>query len=148
MPPTLTNILLHIVFSTKHREPLITQAIEKDLHAYLAAVINGERGHTLIVNGMPDHVHILARMPHAISVSDMMRRIKGNSSKWANTKTKGRFAWQAGYGAFSVSRSQRQSVIDYIRDQREHHRGRSFKEEFREFLERHEIEYDEKLLWK
>jgi putative transposase len=148
MAATLTNILLHIVFSTKHREPLITQAIEKDLHAYLAAVINGEGGQTLIVNGMPDHVHILARMPHAISVSEMLRRIKGNSSKWANAKTHGHFAWQAGYGAFSVSRSQRQSVIDYIREQREHHRQRSFKEEFLEFLERHEIEHDENLLWK
>ena len=150
MASTCTHLLTQLVFSTKNWEALITNSLEPELHAYLAAIINGEGGRTLAVGGVSDHIHILAKMPHAISVSDIMRRIKGNSSRWlnANHKTPHRFAWQAGFGAFSVSHSQKQPVADYIRNQKEHHRKRSFKEEFVEFLQRHEVEYDENHLWK
>ena len=141
--------LVHIIFSTKNREPFITHEIESDLHAYLGGIIRELKGTALCIDGVTDHVHILAKTPKTISDSDFMRTLKSNSSGWVKSKfpSMQSFAWQEGYGWFSVSASRTAEVKNYIQGQKEHHRKTSFKEEFVAFLERHEIEYDDRYLW-
>ena len=149
MAGTYTNLLYHIIFSTKHRENLIDDTLKSELYKYIGGIIRGEGGVLMEIGGMPDHLHLTARFKPAISVSDMLQKIKGNSSKWVNERPdrRTRFGWQDGYGAFSVSESQLPKANDYIRQQAEHHRHKTFKEEFLEFLERHGVEYDERYLW-
>ncbi len=148
MASTLTNLLYHIVFSTKHRIPLITEDIQEPLYRYVGGIIRGEGGSQLEIGGTPDHVHILARFPARKSVSDMLRHIKASSSKWLNDKGReDRFAWQEGYGAFSVSQSRVPAVRRYLENQEEHHRRWSFKQELISLLEKHGVEYDERYLW-
>ena len=141
--------LAHIIFSTKNREPLISGELEPELHAYLGGVIRDLGGIALAINGMADHVHILARTPKAIADADLMRDLKANSSKWFKSRSSsmGSFAWQGGYGWFSVSKSNSDSVREYIREQKKHHRKTTFKEEFVAFLQRHEVEYDDRFIW-
>ena len=149
MPSTYTNLLYHIVFSTKHRIPLIDEEIQEELYRYIGGIIRAEGGIQLEIGGVSDHVHILTKIKPAIAVSEMLAKIKANSSKWLNDhKMKMRkFGWQEGYGAFTVSESQAQSVREYIRNQPEHHRKQTFQEEFVALLERHGIEYDPRYLW-
>jgi REP-associated tyrosine transposase len=149
VPSTYTNLLYHIVFSTKDRIPLITNELQEELYCYIGGIIRAEGGVQLEIGGMTDHIHILAKIKPAISVSEMLAKIKANSSKWANDhKMKMRkFGWQEGYAAFSVSESQVISVREYIRNQKEHHREQTFQEEFIALLERHGIEYDPRYLW-
>lgn len=149
MPSSLTNLLYHIVFSTKGRQPEIDTDFREDLYAYLGGIVRSENGRLIEIGGTPDHVHILTRFSPAVSVSDMLKMIKGSSSRWVNKSGKrpARFAWQKGYGAFSVSESGCKAVVNYIRNQETHHRKMTFKEEFKLLLDKHQIEYDEKYLW-
>ncbi len=150
MPQSLSLVLVHVVFSTKHRAPLITENIEPELHAYIAKILYDEcYSPALIVGGDRDHLHILLALSRLWTVAKIVEIIKKRSSKWI--KTKGEefkaFQWQTGYGAFSVSRSGAEIVKNYIADQKEHHRRKSFQEEFRGFLRKHEIDFDEKYVW-
>ena len=149
MAATLTNLLYHIIFSTKDRQPLIREVFRDELEKYIAGIIRNEGGVLLDVGGMPDHLHVVARFKADRSVAEMVRLIKANSSKRLNERqgAAGRFAWRAGYGAFSVSESRLGALRQYVRNQPEHHRARSLQDEFREFLDRHGIVYDEQYLW-
>jgi len=146
---TLTCLHYHIVFSTKNRLPQINADLRERLYAYIGGIIKGERGLLLEAGGTQDHVHLLAALPGHPSVADFLRLIKTNSSKWVHdTFAHHRaFAWQSGYGAFSVSRSNDDDVRRYIEAQAEHHRRTTFQEEFVEFLRRHEIPFDERYIW-
>lgn len=141
--------IAHIIFSTKNRQPLITTDLESDLHSYLGGIIRKLNGTALRINGTADHVHILAKTPKMIADSEFMGKLKANSTSWVkSTFTEATsFAWQEGYGWFSVSRSNVDQVGAYIDGQKEHHRTTTFKEEFLVFLERHEVEYDERFIW-
>lgn len=142
-----TNLLSHIVFATKGRAPFITNELRADLHAYLGGTVRGLGGVALEVGGVADHVHILAKIKPTVAVSEFVKQLKANSSGWANRRTGGRFAWQARFGAFSVSESQVEKVRAYIRNQEGHHRRVSFEEEYKVLLKAHNIEFDEKYLW-
>ncbi len=141
---TFTNLLFHIVYSTKFRKPTIAPSWEDEMYGYIGGIIREEKGILLKIGGMPDHVHLLAKLSPTIAVSDMLRLIKTNSSKWVNERSdvSSAFQWQSGYGAFSVSESQVPIVSRYIENQKKHHRAKSFDEEFLEILKRHGIEYD------
>lgn len=148
MPSTYSNLLYHIVFSTKDRAPLISDEIKEELYRYMAGIAREEGGTLLEIGGIEDHVHLLAKFKPSIAVSDMLRLIKTNSSKWMHEeKGHPRFGWQEGYAAFSVSESQVVAVRRYIRNQAVHHRRQSFQEEFVAMLERHGVEYDPRYLW-
>ncbi len=124
MASTLTNLLYHIVFTTRKKQDLIVPALSDELYPYIGGIIRAEKGKLLKIGGTLNHVHILARFSVSVSVSEMMRRIKGASSKWVNenSKSTSHFAWQRGYGAFSVSESSVENVISYIGNQEEHHK--------------------------
>jgi REP element-mobilizing transposase RayT len=141
--------LYHLVFSTKHRVPFISVELEEELYRYIGGIIRAEGGVQLEIGGTSDHVHILAKFKPAASVSDMLAKIKANSSKWVNDhKMKLRkFGWQEGFAAFTVSESQAPAVMEYIRNQKEHHRRQNYQEEYMALLERHGIEYDLRYLW-
>jgi putative transposase len=127
MPGTFTNLLYHIVFSTKSRVPLIEGAWSDELYRYLGGIVRAEGGIVLEIGGPPDHLHLLLKLKPTVALSDTLRLLKANSSKWARENRKSRlpFAWQDGYSAFSVSESQVEHVIRYIRNQREHHATKS-----------------------
>lgn len=148
MPSSLSNLLYHIVYSTKNREPLIT-TYKKDLHKFICSNIIRQGGQVFSVNGTDDHIHIAAKLLPRYSVSNILKLIKGNSSKWVNEQGKcvNHFSWQIGYGAFTISKSKLNKVIRYINSQEEHHRKKTFKEEFVELLDVHEIEYDKRYVW-
>jgi len=149
MAHTYTNLLTHIIFSTKNREPTINDEIRSRLFPYMGGVLREIQVRPILINGTSDHVHLLIAIPPAISVSDSMRILKTNSSRWVH-ETWPRttdFGWQAGYGAFSVSQSNAEAVRAYIADQENHHRHLTFKDEFLAFLRRHEIEFDERYIW-
>ncbi|HEY6249820.1 MAG TPA: IS200/IS605 family transposase [Candidatus Angelobacter sp.] len=149
MSRTYTNLLTHIVFSTKNREPLIEDDLKSELHAYLGGLTRALKGKAYAVHGMPDHIHMLISLPPSVSISEALQFIKANSSGWVHDKWPQRssFAWQLGYGAFSVSRSNVHTVVRYIQNQERHHRTRTFKQELVYFLRKHEIEYDERYIW-
>jgi putative transposase len=148
MPNTYTNLLFHIVYSTKYRKPLIQPSWQDELYGYMGGIIRAEKGILLVAGGIEDHVHLLAKLPPTIAVSDMLRLIKANSSKWANERPDvSYFEWQAGYGAFSVSESNVPSVRKYIDSQEEHHRKQSFRDEYLALLRRHNIEFDERYVF-
>jgi REP element-mobilizing transposase RayT len=149
MAGTYTKLYYHIVFSTKNRQPFIKESIEDELHKYTAGIIRNIEGSCIEINGADDHVHILAIVPPKISISDALRTIKANSSKWLheNNSRLANFGWQDGYSAFTVSASQVDAVRRYIRDQKTHHRQRDFKTELLELLDKHGVEYDERYLW-
>ena len=149
MSTTYTKLLYHFVFSTKMRLPLITAAIQDELYRYIGGIVVGEGAALYEIGGMPDHVHLLVQLKPTVSLSDFLRQLKSNSSKWLNerTQTPYKFAWQEGYSAFTVSESQVSRVRAYIQDQAEHHRASDFQSELRELLSRHGIEFDEQFLW-
>ena len=150
MPQSLARILVHFVFSTKYRHPFLAEKnIRNEMHAYLGGVCKGVGCPVLIVGGVADHVHILSLLTRTLSVADVMGEIKRESSKWI--KSKGgmltKFAWQNGYGAFSVGQSEVERVRAYIAGQEKHHRKRTFQDEYRAFLKEHGLEYDERYVW-
>jgi putative transposase len=148
MAGTYTKLFYHIVFSTKNRNQFITPAIEDDLHKYISGILRNLGGSCVEINGDQDHVHILAILPPKIAVSDALRTIKANSSGWIHKEKKlPEFGWQDGFAAFTVSKSQVESVRQYIRDQKAHHAQGDFKSELIALLERHDVEYDEQYLW-
>lgn len=143
------SLLVHYVWSTKNREPLVASSWQDKLYAYIGGIVKHKRGRLICAGGMPDHVHLYVAQPATISVAQVVNVIKSNSSGWIHDtipNMKG-FHWQDKYGAFSVSKSAEKIVIEYIRNQREHHRVRSFQEEFVAFLKRYGVEYDPKYLW-
>jgi REP element-mobilizing transposase RayT len=148
MASTLTNLVYHIVFSTKHREPIIDPSFRDDLYRYMGGIIRTDRGMLLEIGGMPDHVHLLAKLRPSKAISDIVREIKAGSSGWRNSSAENaQFAGQIGYGAFTVSASQIAKVRNYIRRQEEHHRVTSFQDEFRALLRRHGVEFDGLYVW-
>ncbi len=144
MGTTYTSLTYHVVFSTKYRRNTIKPDIKDRLYEYLGGIIRAEKGVLLEIGGIEDHVHLLAGFPPTIAVSNMVRLIKANSSRWANElpERREKFSWQTGYGAFTVSQSQVDIVRNYIRRQEQHHRRISFRDEFIELLKRHNIQYD------
>ncbi len=148
MPQTLTSILVHVIFSTKERRASLKAEIRPKVFAYLGGIVARKGGRAHIVGGVDDHVHLLVKLPSSLSLADLVRTIKANSSRWMRREMGVElFAWQAGYGAFSVSRSQLRGVHRYIEGQEEHHRTRGFKEELLAFLRKNEVEFDERYLW-
>ena len=142
-----TNLLYHIVYGTKDRLPLITKELRPELHPFLGGLVNDLHGTPLEINGVSDHVHVLARIKPVISISEFLSKFKSQSSGWANRKTRGRFKWQVKYGAFTVSQSQVDRVRVYIRNQEAHHSRISFEDEFKALLRSHGIDFEEKYLW-
>jgi putative transposase len=149
MPNTYTQIHIQIIFAVKGRQNLIPKNKRAELQKYITGIINKRNQKLLSIFCMPDHTHILVGMKSDVSIADLTRDIKAGSSKFINDKkwVKGKFGWQEGYGAFSYSKSHVDSVIRYILNQEEHHRNKTFKEEYLEFLRKFEIEYDEKYLF-
>ena len=150
MANTYSQIHLQFVFAVKHRDSLIQKHWKEELYLYISGIIE-KQGHKLLaIDGMPDHIHIFIGMRPNQSVSDLLQDIKRNSSLWINQKgfVNGKFEWQEGYGAFSYSKSQVKSVIDYIENQENHHKKISFREEYLNFLHKFEIEYDERYVFK
>jgi len=141
------NLVVHLIFSTKGRQPLITPEIRNDLFAYLGGIVREMQGVALIINGTADHVHMLIRIRPVQAVAAIVRVVKTNSSRWVREKWKLRFAWQTGYGAFSVSESNVPAVSGYIATQEEHHRKRTLQEEYVAFLKKNKIPYDERYIW-
>jgi REP element-mobilizing transposase RayT len=150
MPSAYTQNHYHIVFSTKHRAELITPELEDRLYPFMGGIVRDLRCSLVAINCMPDHVHMLVRYRPDLSHSDMLRHIKARSSKWVNETFPDteRFAWQEGYGGFTVSRSAVPEVQRYIERQKEHHERIDFKTEFLELLRRHGIEFDEDEVFK
>ena len=146
MGHTYSKLMVHVVFSTKDRAPTLDSELKPRLFAYIGGIVRELGGTALLINGPADHVHILMLFPAKIALSEMMGKLKANSSGWVHREfpAKRAFAWQTGFAAFSVSLSQKQAVLDYIAGQEEHHRKLSFKEEFIAFLQKHEVEYDER----
>ncbi len=149
MAHTFANLLTHLIFSTKAREPFIASDLKPDLLAYMGGIVRELGGKTVAANSMPDHVHMLLWLPPGLAVADALRIVKTNSSRWVHrTRTRLRgFGWQTGYGAFSVSQSNAPSVVKYIREQEQHHRLVSFQEEFVGFLKKNGVAYDERYIW-
>ena len=149
MASSYSNILIHLVFSTKHREPLIGDAWRHELHACMATIARNAECPLLAVNSMPDHVHLLLPLSRSVTMADLVRDVKVASSKWIGESglTSTPFAWQTGYGAFSVSASHRVAVMEYIANQAEHHRRQSFQDEFVALLRRYEIDFEEKYVF-
>ncbi len=148
MPQSLSKVLVHLIFSTKHREPLISESIGPRLHGYIAGILDNLNCPSLRTGGVTDHVHSLFALSRTVSQAEIVEEVKKSSSKWM--KVEGGipgFSWQAGYGAFSIGESQAETVIAYIRNQAEHHRKMTFQEEFRKILERYKISYDERYVW-
>ncbi|GAA5143574.1 IS200/IS605 family transposase [Prosthecobacter algae] len=149
MPQSLANLYVHLIFSTKERLPFLSPEVRPDLHAYLATVLTNLNSPAVLINSVEDHVHILFNMSRTVTLAQVVEEVKKSSSKWIKTQgpNLATFAWQAGYGGFSVSESNVPKVANYIRNQEEHHRVKTFQEEYREFLEKHKVPYDERYVW-
>ena len=149
MPQSLSNILLHLIFSTKDRQPWLKPGIREKTHAFLAGAVRQCDCEAYRVGGVADHVHLAVRLSRTLSVADLVKEIKTASSKWVKTLDAPLrdFTWQQGYGVFSVGMSQKESLLHYIDNQEEHHRTRSFQDEYREFLTKYGIGYDERYVW-
>ncbi len=149
MANTYSQIYVHIVFAVKGRQNLINANIREELHKYITGIITNRDQKLLSIFCMPDHTHLLIGLKPSIIISDLVRDIKAGSSKFINDKKliKGKFSWQEGFGVFSYSRSQIDTVIKYIQNQEKHHNKKSFKEEYIDFLEKFAVEYDEKYLF-
>jgi len=150
MANTYTQLHVHALFAVKSRIGLIQKEWKDDLYKYIVGIVQHYDHKLLCINGMPDHVHVFFGMRPSQSLSDLMQDIKGSSSKWINDQrlVKGQFAWQEGYGAFSYSKSHVKNVISYIRNQELHHRSKTFLEEYREFLTKFGIDFDERYIFK
>jgi REP element-mobilizing transposase RayT len=146
---TYISNLIHFVWGTAKREPLIRNSWREELHGYVAGVLKNKKVKALQVGGTGDHVHVLASLPATLTLAEVANAMKANSSRWIheNAPQSRGFDWQEGYGAFSVSKSAERRVREYIQNQEEHHSGRTFEEEFRALLGKHGIPYEERYLW-
>lgn len=149
MPGTFSQIYIQIVFAVKGRENLIAGEWKEELNKYIAGIIKGKDQKSIIVNGMPDHIHAFAGLRPSASVSDLVRDIKSNSTNFINERklVKNKFSWQEGFGAFSYSHSHIDNVYNYILNQEQHHKRRTFREEYLSFLKKFDVPYDEKYLF-
>jgi putative transposase len=149
MPQSLSKVILHIIFSTKDREPWLDKGVRPRMHAYLATICRDVGSELVHVGGVADHVHIVTTLSRTLSQAEFVEEIKKTSSKWikAIDARYRNFFWQRGYGAFSVSPSQLQAVVQYVDSQPEHHRTCTFQEEYREILRKHRIDFDERYVW-
>jgi REP element-mobilizing transposase RayT len=150
MPQSLAKILVHVVFSTKDRRPLLRdQKLRDELHRYLGGILTNLDCQPIIVGGVEDHVHLLCLLSRTSAPADVVKELKRGSSVWLKTREPNlaNFAWQSGYGIFSIGFSQIPAVRNYIAGQEEHHRKASFQDEFRQLLQRYEIEFDERYVW-
>lgn len=150
MPQSLSQILVHLVFSTKNREPWLLKPLRRDLHAYMATVVRGmDRCECYRVDGVEDHVHLAIRLSRTVTVADVIQRVKTSTSRWMKEQDPGlvHFAWQQGYGSSSVNFRELDILLDYIDGQEEHHRRVGFQEEYRAFLTENGIEFDERYVW-
>jgi REP element-mobilizing transposase RayT len=149
MPQSLSSILIHLIFSTRNREPFITPAIESELFPYVGKILRGLKSPSLAINGTGDHIHVLFALGRVVTVAELVEEVKTNSSKWIKTKGLNfrNFHWQRGYGAFSVGQSNVDSVKRYIHNQKAHHKRVTFQDEYRSFLKRYGIDYDERCVW-
>jgi len=149
MPQSLVKNYVHIIFSTKNRQPYIDSEIQNELHAYLGGICKNLDCNPIIIGGHIDHIHILSLLSKKISLSKFLEEIKSHSSRWV--KSKGplytNFYWQNGYGAFSINPTEIAIVKKYINNQEEHHKKRTFQEEYRMFLKKYNVEYDERYVW-
>jgi putative transposase len=149
MSQSLSSVLVHLVFSTKTREPFITPKIEAELHPYMATVFRELKSPSLAIDGTSDHIHILFSMARIVTIANIVEEVKTSTSKWI--KKKGRefrnFHWQRGYGAFSIGQSNVNVLKRYIHEQKEHHKRITFQDEYRKFLKAYGINYDEKYVW-
>jgi putative transposase len=149
MPQSFASLHYHLIFSTKNRETVLSEDFSPRLFEYIGGILRNAKCSLLAAGGRPDHVHLLVSLGKERSVAEALHLIKANSSKWVHETFPDRkaFAWQTGYGAFAVSYSGLDEVRRYIARQEEHHRVKTFQEEFIEFLKRHELEFDERYLW-
>lgn len=149
MPQSLANILVHLVFSTKERAPLLEDAWRDPLHGYIGGIVRRCGSELLAANSVADHIHLFFSLPRTITVADLVKEIKTGSTKWIQEQDTrlAEFHWQAGYGIFSVSPGHKDAVIRYIAGQQEHHRTVSFRDEYRRLLEKYGIQYDERYVW-
>ena len=149
MAQTLVNVLVHVIFSTKERRHLIKAEVQSELYAYLAGTLKNLDSPCLAIGGTSNHVHLLAALSKKAALSDVVGELKKSSSKWIKTRGPAyqHFAWQEGYGAFSIGRSQVQVLKRYIARQEEHHKAKSFEAEFIETLKKYELAYDERYIW-
>jgi putative transposase len=149
MAQSLAKVLLHVVFSTKDRAPFLRQPRGEETHRYLGGILTNLECQPLIVGGVEDHVHLLFTLSRTNAIADVVKELKRGSSVWLKAKAPelADFAWQGGYGAFSIGQSQVPDVRNYIARQPDHHRKISFQEEFRHLLQRYETEFDERYVW-
>lgn len=149
MPNTYTQIHLQLVFAVQNRISLIQNSWKNDLYRYITGIVQNNNHKMIIVNGTPDHLHVVIGMRPVQSLSDLMQDIKGSSSKWINDNKfiTGKFQWQEGYGAFSYSKSHLTALINYVKNQETHHNKKTFLEEYKEFLDKFEVDYDERYLF-
>ncbi len=150
MANTYTQIHIHAVFAVQNRACMIKNHWQDDLYKYISGIVKNNNHKLLIINGMQDHIHMLFGMRPTQSLSDLMQDVKGYSSKWINKKgfVQGEFSWQFGYGAFSYAKSDLPNVIEYIKNQQQHHKKKSFTEEYMSLLQEFGIDYDEKYIFK
>jgi putative transposase len=150
MANTYTQIHLQFVFAVKYRQGIILPSFKNELYQYITGIIQNQEHKVLAINGTEDHIHIFIGMRPSQSISDLLQDIKSSSSKWINDKKflNIKFEWQSGYGAFSYSKSHVDKVINYIKNQEEHHKKETFKEEYLKFLKAFEIEYNESYIFK
>jgi REP element-mobilizing transposase RayT len=149
MPQSLSKILVHLIFSTKNRTPILLKSVRPDLHKYLSGILEEWDSPGIVIGSVADHAHILFTLSKNHALSKVVEHVKKGSSKWLKTQGArySNFHWQAGYGAFSVSQSNVPRVKLYIINQEEHHRVRGFQDELRAFLRRHQVEFDERYVW-
>jgi REP element-mobilizing transposase RayT len=149
MSQSLAGVFLHVIFSTKDRVPCLDLSFRPQLHAYLATVSREHNCECLRTGGVADHVHLAVRLSRTLAIAHLIEELKTSSSMWVKKQSPllSGFSWQRGYGAFSVSPSHLKKLTDYIDNQEEHHRTKTFQEEFRMFLTKYEIQYDERYLW-
>jgi putative transposase len=149
MPQSLSSVILHIIFSTKNRQPWLDLGVRPQLHAYLATVCRNLGCDAFRAGGVSDHVHIVTTLPRTLSQAELIEKVKKASSKWIKQieRRYQTFFWQRGYAAVSVSPSQLSAVLDYVENQEEHHRTRTFQDEYRELLRKHGIRFDERYVW-
>ena len=147
MPQSLANILIHAIWSVKERRPLIVDSVRGELHGYMAGILKNIESPALVINSVADHIHVLCQLSKNIAACKLVEEVKKSSSKWMKEQGVLEFAWQHGYGAFSVSQSNVEAVREYIEGQAEHHKKRDFKDEFREFCKRYNVAIDERYVW-
>lgn len=149
MPQSLHHCYGHLVFSTKDRFPSISGDYESRLYEYMGGIVKGLKAKLIEINGTPNHVHVLIRESKAVADQEFIGQLKGESSRWVNENNlcQGRFGWQDGYGWFSVSPADLDVAATYVRNQKEHHKKLSFEDEFRQFLNKYKVEFDERYVW-